>query len=263
MALIKCSECGHDVSDKAKTCPHCGAPVEIGLKSISIPYTINAKEHPSEGARYIGKLFRDDKIRLDSERGEWYRFETIIIRSSKFTSGWIKKSEIDTMNQKPKIHHRESDVSKKSNDVGKIIKSLFTIGILIALGFVCFNFPDEKVSNDTSSLPEVKFTQSQKSLLTGTFGIFEDIGYYKKNRTRIFSVYTSSVDFTKIEEYAKNKPYTSGRVTMVYFFNDKSNTPDVTFIGGEFDKKYEKYCIAMYGKFPNGSEQFGRYPFKE
>lgn len=27
MALIKCSECGKEISDKAKTCPNCGAPV--------------------------------------------------------------------------------------------------------------------------------------------------------------------------------------------------------------------------------------------
>lgn len=27
MSLIKCSECGKEISDKAKTCPNCGAPV--------------------------------------------------------------------------------------------------------------------------------------------------------------------------------------------------------------------------------------------
>lgn len=27
MALIKCRECFHEVSDKASTCPHCGAPL--------------------------------------------------------------------------------------------------------------------------------------------------------------------------------------------------------------------------------------------
>lgn len=26
MALIKCHECGKEISDLAKTCPHCGAP---------------------------------------------------------------------------------------------------------------------------------------------------------------------------------------------------------------------------------------------
>ncbi len=28
MALIKCTECGHEVSDKASTCPNCGSPIE-------------------------------------------------------------------------------------------------------------------------------------------------------------------------------------------------------------------------------------------
>ncbi len=28
MALIKCPECDHEVSDKAKACPHCGCPIE-------------------------------------------------------------------------------------------------------------------------------------------------------------------------------------------------------------------------------------------
>jgi len=28
MALIKCSECGKEISDKAASCPHCGCPME-------------------------------------------------------------------------------------------------------------------------------------------------------------------------------------------------------------------------------------------
>ena len=37
MALIKCSECGKEMSDKATTCPHCGARHETGnAKAIRI-----------------------------------------------------------------------------------------------------------------------------------------------------------------------------------------------------------------------------------
>lgn len=32
MALIKCSECGKEISDKAYTCPHCGAPLNQSIK---------------------------------------------------------------------------------------------------------------------------------------------------------------------------------------------------------------------------------------
>lgn len=31
MALINCSECGHQVSDKATACPNCGCPIETQL----------------------------------------------------------------------------------------------------------------------------------------------------------------------------------------------------------------------------------------
>jgi hypothetical protein len=36
MALIKCSECGKDVSSRAKACPHCGFPLEPTLPTPSL-----------------------------------------------------------------------------------------------------------------------------------------------------------------------------------------------------------------------------------
>lgn len=35
MALIKCSECGSDVSEKASLCPKCGCPVDISKEVIT------------------------------------------------------------------------------------------------------------------------------------------------------------------------------------------------------------------------------------
>lgn len=29
MSMIKCPECGKDVSDKAQTCPNCGTPISV------------------------------------------------------------------------------------------------------------------------------------------------------------------------------------------------------------------------------------------
>ena len=34
MALIKCTGCGHDVSDKATVCPHCGCPIPQEKRNI-------------------------------------------------------------------------------------------------------------------------------------------------------------------------------------------------------------------------------------
>jgi len=34
MALIKCPECGRDVSDSAVSCPHCGHPISSNNKTV-------------------------------------------------------------------------------------------------------------------------------------------------------------------------------------------------------------------------------------
>lgn len=36
MALIKCADCGKEVSDRAKTCPNCGCPIECSISEIPI-----------------------------------------------------------------------------------------------------------------------------------------------------------------------------------------------------------------------------------
>ena len=38
MALIKCPECGKDVSTKAKACPHCGYPINQATNANPISY---------------------------------------------------------------------------------------------------------------------------------------------------------------------------------------------------------------------------------
>jgi DNA-directed RNA polymerase subunit RPC12/RpoP len=40
MALIKCSECGKDVSDKAASCPHCGAPLLPAARRAARPWEV-------------------------------------------------------------------------------------------------------------------------------------------------------------------------------------------------------------------------------
>lgn len=40
MALIKCPECGKEISDKAKACPNCGAPISvIAGKTVPVTFT--------------------------------------------------------------------------------------------------------------------------------------------------------------------------------------------------------------------------------
>lgn len=37
MALIACNECGNQISDKAKSCPHCGNPLHVGIEKGGMP----------------------------------------------------------------------------------------------------------------------------------------------------------------------------------------------------------------------------------
>lgn len=41
MTLIKCNECANEVSDKAKSCPKCGAPLVPAIKLIKCTYCTN------------------------------------------------------------------------------------------------------------------------------------------------------------------------------------------------------------------------------
>ena len=44
MALIKCSECGREISDRAEACPGCGAPVSVKQEASQqspVPSTVN------------------------------------------------------------------------------------------------------------------------------------------------------------------------------------------------------------------------------
>lgn len=102
---------------------------------------------------------------------------------------------------------------------------------------------------------------------------FEQIGYYKAKMdngsyNRVFSIFVSKFEDTSdnwdaIENYAKNLMYSANGNTNVWFFNNKNHTPDVTFVGMEFDSKYEPYCIAQYQKNFMGDETFLKYPFKK
>ena len=52
MALIKCNECGHEVSDKASACPNCGCPIEsLGAAQEDVMY-----EEPKKKKGWIWAL---------------------------------------------------------------------------------------------------------------------------------------------------------------------------------------------------------------
>lgn len=48
MAIITCAECGGKVSDKADTCPHCGAPVSRAKETAAAGQTITTVQQTSK-----------------------------------------------------------------------------------------------------------------------------------------------------------------------------------------------------------------------
>ena len=53
MALVKCGECGKDISDKAIACPNCGAPVATGAPVRRAPVLVPPRRKTSKWA-YVG-----------------------------------------------------------------------------------------------------------------------------------------------------------------------------------------------------------------
>jgi len=60
---------------------------------------------------------------------------------------------------------------------------------------------------------------------------------------------------------AKSKPHDMNGFTVVFFFNNKANTPSLNN-GLQWAEKYDKYCVGGYWYYPNGEQEMKRYPMK-
>ena len=58
MALIECYECGKEISDKAPSCPHCGAPQLVSKnKELKAKKLINFKQYLKPIGIGLGVIF--------------------------------------------------------------------------------------------------------------------------------------------------------------------------------------------------------------
>lgn len=73
MALIKCPECGTQISDRANSCPHCGCPLGPGANGVlKVKFTENTV-FPS--ASFNVKVSFDGKTETLSFKGARTEFE--------------------------------------------------------------------------------------------------------------------------------------------------------------------------------------------
>ena len=103
--------------------------------------------------------------------------------------------------------------------------------------------------------------------------LFNDIIYLKKelangSKVRLFIVAVTlkedSPQWSEMAIYASRKMHTDRGSTVVYFFDSESNVPaqarfDIT---NPFNESYYEHCIARFVRWPNGSTDFFKYPYK-
>ena len=86
MALIKCPECGNDVSDKAPACPQCGVPIFRESKVVVYGYTqqfaLNPKVQVFWNGSPVGSVKKGDRIAFDIETDGEVSFKSSIRRAS-------------------------------------------------------------------------------------------------------------------------------------------------------------------------------------
>ena len=64
MALIKCSECGKEISDKAKMCVNCGNPIQpLDDDYYDIVFKVNEMYEDYKNRHFVSKRKKYDEIK--------------------------------------------------------------------------------------------------------------------------------------------------------------------------------------------------------
>ena len=107
MALIKCSECGKEFSDKASACPNCGCPTSEMVKS---------------------PIVEDQKDNLDAI------WKTVPVKNNSSIKPHITQKvsavKIDEVNRMFQIHGSIPNNGKKSGLLGKSFKGLMAVSTM-------------------------------------------------------------------------------------------------------------------------------------
>lgn len=118
MALIKCPDCGKDISDKAPQCIHCGCPI----CSASLNQSINSG---SESER---------KHEPEPESISKPEYNNVNFDSSKFRDledrVWLNDSPMSSKKTQTKSY---SDGKKKEGHAGTLIFVIVTITLVLVL----------------------------------------------------------------------------------------------------------------------------------
>lgn len=72
MALIRCPECRREVSDKAASCPHCGAPIAAKKEDVMIRFPVSQGQLLNNKCYVYNK--KTKKVIVSGKQGETVSF---------------------------------------------------------------------------------------------------------------------------------------------------------------------------------------------
>lgn len=149
MALIKCPECGKEISDKSKQCIHCGYPLEEpNNDNKNTAYSIRLIHYGEQKVKLI-KIIREI-TGLDLKRGKDVVDNLLLIKTN---------ISLDEANS----------IKKQIEEVGGAVK------------ITEFNADDVVISQTESNIPKCptcgstdirKISTTSKAVSVGLFGIF-------------------------------------------------------------------------------------------
>lgn len=118
MALIKCTGCGHEISDKASTCPHCGTPVSHKegdvCKECGIQLPKNATVCPNCGCPTDNVVTSQQEVyEEEPEKKKWWIW-ALAIALLCLIGGWAYYGFIFQSQEETK----ESVIEEKKDSVG-------------------------------------------------------------------------------------------------------------------------------------------------
>jgi len=211
MALINCIECTKSISDLAETCPHCGAPVKLSLKTSGKKSVINCFECDSvlkEGVEMcpncgvkqslnINKTTSEKQIQIKKTIKEVPIIESDLKNENKSKE---KKVIVPLKSENIKERIIIQQMPKKSHWFRNLI---IFLGILLALGYVGFKILPNDVqrnfikevgledsnfisTNSMSSYIEISEVVPRKTMF-GKWGITGVLGNIHPTKT-VYSV---------------------------------------------------------------------------
>lgn len=173
MALIKCQECGKEISDKAEVCPHCGNPINQEAQTINATEKTTKKSSKNVKAiiavvaivAIAGGIFISQNVLFGKDKGA---FDLIMKYSSTFKnpssiqliSGTYLYSKLGEGNELDMLNCK---ISATNGFGGRTSKYYFMSS---QLGITSFDtIDDSKSYDDTTQLNIKKINKKLRSTL--------------------------------------------------------------------------------------------------